>query len=180
MTLDYTLTQEDFLTYQLYTANHSERIQKKRKKARYIVPIIYLVCAYVMYLTGDGVATVFIALAIIWFLVYPTWTRYRYKKHYQSFVKEQFKNYDNRIVSLTIDDDFIYTKDEGSESKITLTEIQEISELPTLFLIKIKTAQSLVISKAGIDNSEKVKLKLESIAERYNTPYHKHLDWKWK
>ncbi|RXF67439.1 YcxB family protein [Arcticibacter tournemirensis] len=131
-------------------------------------------------MAGDGAAPAFIILALVWFLVYPSWTRYRYKKHYRNFVKEQFKDYDNRSVSLQIEDEYIYAKDEGSESKTSLTEIQEISEIPSLFLVKIKPAQSLIIAKRNIDNEQDIKLKLQSLAKSLNVPFNNHLDWKWK
>ncbi|MGX5687606.1 YcxB family protein [Arcticibacter tournemirensis] len=95
-------------------------------------------------------------------------------------MKEQFKDYDNRSVSLQIEDEYIYTKDEGSESKTSLTEIQEISEIPSLFLVKIKPAQSLIIAKRNIDNEQDIKLKLQSLAKSLNVPFNNHLDWKWK
>ena len=98
MTLNYQLTNSDFLEYQLYTSSKSETHKKRRKNSRIIIPILFLL--YGFYLTKRdenyiGVI-VFGITAILWFVFYPMYSKWRYKRHFKKHVEENYKNRINK------------------------------------------------------------------------------------
>ncbi len=46
--LTFTLNKEDYLTYQLFVASHSENIRKQRKRLRIFVPILWIITGLVL------------------------------------------------------------------------------------------------------------------------------------
>jgi hypothetical protein len=60
------------------------------------------------------------------------------------------------------------------------TETDEIIEISTLILIRLKSGQSLIIPKLKIDNIEDVRAFLKSLADSLNINYLIEDDWKWK
>jgi hypothetical protein len=180
MTFNYTLSQEDYLSYQLYNASRSALIRKKRRKARNTSAIIFLITAVLMLPSSTVGAVIFLALSVLWFFGYPYLIRYQYKQHCLGLVKEQFSKYENRSISFRIEEDFIYLKDSGSEIKFVASDILEISELQALYIIKIKTGNSILISKQTIGQPIEVGETLKLFAVRLQVPYHNQLNWQWK
>lgn len=182
MTLTYTLTETDFLTNQLYLASISERIKRKRKRARVMTPLIYLAFGVVLFVFTKSVimGSVFISGAVLWFFIYPGWEKGHYFRHYQGFVRENHKARINIPVVVEINDDFIFARDEGSEGKINSSELEEIVALPAMFLIRMKTGQSIMLPKQGAWQSDSLVARLKALAGHLNIRYHDLPDWQWK
>jgi len=77
-------------------------------------------------------------------------------------------------------DDFIHTRDAGSESKVSTSEVMELVEISSMFLIKIKGGQSLIIPKEDTNHTESIKLRLLEMYKLLNIPYSEELNWEWK
>ena len=181
MILEYSLDEEDFLTSQLYSASVSEAIKKKRKRTKILVPVIYIVLALVFLLqqkVSTGVA--FLAVAVIWFFVYPLWQRRLYEKHYRTFIAETYSNRLNRPVSMELNKDYILAKDNGSESKVLTTEVEKIVEIPSLILIKLKGGQAYLLPKTKIGQTEEVIARLKQLAANWQVEYSIQNNWQWK
>ena len=83
------------------------------------------------------------------------------------------------MATLTINNEGFVTKDEGVESKIIATETEEIVEIPSLFLIRLKSGQSLIIPKNKISNVDEVKETLINLASFLKISYNVEDNWKW-
>lgn len=178
MNINYKLTNLDFLEYQLYASSKSESHNKKRIYNRIIFSILYLL--YGIYLTTKeknyiGVI-VFGVLAILWYVFYPKYSKWRYKKHFEKHVEENYKNRINKLVEIDINENSLNVKDFSSESKINGTELKELIETKNHFFMKLTTDLSLIIPKHAIENiTEFKKLVMDLGAE-----YVDELLWEWK
>ncbi len=180
MTLQYTIDENDFLTHQLYIASKSERIRKIRKRGRMIVSIAYALMALLFYIQGkNSLMIIFLILALCWFIINPFFERKKYVRHYKKFIAECYKTRIGRMATLTINNEGFVTKDDGGESKIIATETEEIVEIPFLFLIRLKTGQSLIIPKNKISNVDEVRLMLKELAGLLKINYIDEDNWKW-
>jgi len=93
--LEYSLSEEDFLTFQLYVASTSPNTIKKRTKVKYRVPVIYGILALLIFWIGETeMAVAFIIIGLLWLVFYPKWEKHRYYNHYRDHIKE---NYAGRI-----------------------------------------------------------------------------------
>jgi hypothetical protein len=181
MTIDYKIDENDFLTHQLFVASKSERIRKKRHRNKIIVPILYTALGLLFFFQDNYPITMLLfAFGALWFFIYPIWERQHYVKHYQGFIKENYKERLGRIATLEFSNEFILAKDNGSESKVLTTELKEICEIPTTIFVRLKGGQSLILPKDKISNVDKVKERLKELAIYLNIKYDIDETWEWK
>ena len=178
MKLKYSLTNDDFLEHQLYEASKSKRIKNNRFKTRITFPIIYVILGIAWLLINDRLffpITMFL-LAALWFLFYPIRSKKNHIKHYRNHIEETYKNRINKLVEIEFKEDYTYTKDSGSESKIKTSEIKTLIELKNHFFLKLKTDLSLIIPKKEIINIENFKKEFVKL----NIPIIDELNWEFK
>ncbi len=179
MKLEYILIFSDFLEYQLYVSSKSESHKKSRNKSRIIVPIIYVILGLILLLIDKTiVAIAFFLFSLLWFLFYPFYSKYRYKKHFETHIKESYKNRIGKKVKLNFDSnsDFVETSDLGSQSKIMDSEFKKLIELKEHFFLKLKSDMSIIIPKRAIPDQDMFKKLFLDI----NLEYIDDSNWEWK
>ncbi|NMH89117.1 YcxB family protein [Flavivirga algicola] len=178
MKINYKLTNEDFLEYQLYTSSKSELHKKRRRNSRIMIPILFLL--YGLYLTKRDQNFIGIVLfgivASVWFIFYPKYSKWRYKNHFKKHVEENYKNRINKPVELDFDKNSVNAKDFTTESKINGTELKQLIETKDHFFIKLATDLSLVVPKLSIENKTEFKKHVTELGAEYID----ELNWKWK
>lgn len=180
MTINYKLNENDFLTYQLFIASQSKRIQKKRKRSKVLIPMVYSAIALLFYFQNSySMSIFFLIISVLWFFVYPLWEKQHYLKHYQGFIQENYKDRCGRTVTLELTNDFILAQDNGSESKVLTTELQEICEIPTAIYIKLNGGQAFILPKNEFTNLNDLKTQLNELATHLNIGYVTNHKWKW-
>lgn len=180
MKLEFSLEAQDYLTHQLFLASINDRIKAKRTRGRIIVPAFYLVIAFLFYDPEHIGYTVMIGvLAILWLLFYPLYETKRYINHYEAFILENHKSNFGKPNHLEIQEDHLYARDRTSEAKVSFEEIQTIYELPAHYLVRLGSAQSFIIPKKQVDESE-LKTALERIAQQLSISIQDYRNWHWK
>ena len=179
MKLEYALNFEDFLEYQLYTSSISELQKKNRNKTRIIVPIIYIIFGILIVFTKKiELAIIFFAFAVIWYLFYPLYSKWKYKKHFENHIKENYKNRIGKKATLNFekDADFIETSDFGTQTKIMSKEFDKLIELKEHYFLRLKSELSLIIPKRAVSDQEKFKVLFSDLEIEYVN----ELNWEWK
>lgn len=125
MIIDYYIDENDFLTYQLYTASRSNRLNKARKQRIVIIPLLYIAFGLVL-LWMDNVLTscIFFTLGTLVFSV-PYEEKKRYIKNYKGYIKENYKDRLGKVTKLELSNEFILAKNDEMENKVSTTEIEE-------------------------------------------------------
>lgn len=181
MTIEYKIDGNDFLIYQLYTASKSEQTKKRREKNKVIIPLMYLLLGLFFFWDESSFfGVIFVIFGILWFLMYPIWEKQRYIKYFKIFIKENYKERLGKIVTLELTDGYIFAKDNGSESKVLTTELEEICEIPTTIFIKLKGGQSFILPKNKISNIDSVTSRLMALADYLKIKYEVNDKWEWK
>ncbi|KAA5540595.1 YcxB family protein [Adhaeribacter rhizoryzae] len=181
MTIEYTVTEEDFMTYQLYMATKSEVIKKRRQRNKIWISILYVALGVGLYYKDNSpFAIIFVIIGVLWFFFYPVYEKKRYYRHYKSFFRENLKERLGRLATLTFTDDFIMVKENGSESKLLTKEIEEIYDIPSIFIVKLKIGQAYILPKNQIKEVDLLKTRLEELARFLNIPYSIETEWVWK
>jgi ABC-type multidrug transport system fused ATPase/permease subunit len=181
MTIEYKINENDFLTHQLFVASKSDRIKKKRQRSKVILPLIYVALG-LLFLFKDKVSLsiIFFIIGLLWFFIYPIYERRHYVKHYKGFIKENYKDRLGRTANLEFNNEYILAKDNGSESKVLTTELEEICEIPTTIFIRLKGGQSFILPKDKITDFDKVKTRLKELADHLKIKYNTDEKWEWK
>jgi hypothetical protein len=181
MILKYSLTENDFLQQQLFAVSKSERIKKQRRKSWLINSFAILVLSFLFYDSGNKfLAYWFLAIGILFICLLPFYIKAHYKNHYKKFIAETYKNRFGIDSTIKFNDDFIETFDTTSESKINLSEIDQIFETGEYIYLKIKSGGVLIIPKLKIENLVGLRETLLKIADKLNVKFVSELNWKWK
>lgn len=179
MTLEYTLTEDDHLTYQLYVDSRSERIRKKRKKARYRLPAIFLIATVVALLTERYLlSAIYVGFSVVYFSCWHWYERRHHVKHYRSFVKE---NYTGKVAStkLHLGPDVINADNENGSSTINYSAIDEMAELPQHILLRMGPG-GIIIPKTALINPTADIETIKDLAKAHNVKYVDDNNWVWK
>ncbi|MBU2020105.1 MAG: YcxB family protein [Bacteroidetes bacterium] len=176
MHIEYTLNEQDYLDFQLYTASKSIRLQKKKLRGWILLPLFSILLATYFYIQNTpGLAIYFGAIAFLAVLFYPKYFNWRHARHYKRFINANYKDRMGLKEKLEITPGYIFSKNITGEGKINITEIDQVTETSTCFFIKIASGSSFIVPKRELENLNQFKSRLKecklSITEE--------LEWKW-
>ncbi|MCB0397916.1 MAG: hypothetical protein KDD36_14790 [Flavobacteriales bacterium] len=177
MKLSYTLEEEDFIAQYLYATSRSVTVQRKWARARIIFAVTYFLVGIVLYNKDHNLysALVFVALGVIWYLLYPGYVRKRYHKNVVDHVRKTFQSKTGQPCELVIDKDGIYTKDHTGEGRINLSEFENLVETSSHFFITGPSGISVVIPIHTVADAAMLKSKTKDL----RLTYVDEKDWKW-
>jgi len=179
--LNFNLSEQDLLIFQLYTASNSPYIKRSRRVNWLVVPILYLVFSVVLYLADSLDFSIgFLVLAILWLIFYPFFQKSRYEKGYKRHNIEYFKNRFDKPVELSFTKEYIASKDESGEGKMKLSELEALHEIQDYYFLKFNSGVSLIIPKKEVVEFNKLKELLESLVKKLQIEHEVNLEWKWR
>jgi hypothetical protein len=181
MTLTYQLDQIDYLQHQLFLASKSERIKKKRTISWIIVSISIFLVSLIFYRNNNSILFYcFLGFGIYTSIFYPLYQRQQYRNHYAKFIAENYKYRFGQIANINFSENAIETIDATGESKINLSEIENITETGEYFYPRLKSGGHLIIPKSKIIDVSQVRTSLINICEKLNINFIEDQNWKWK
>lgn len=178
--LRYQLSEQDFLTYQLFVASNAKSSRASRRRARIVIPVVYTVFAAILLLMDFVVLAIIMAVtAALWFVLYPLYSRRRYRRHYARHIREHYRQVIGRESTLTIEDGQILVRNEAGEGRTNLTEVEGIVEIADHVLVMLRSSATFILPKQQIDDAQLREL-LRVISEATELPVRQRLDWKWR
>ncbi len=186
MKLQFELLEDDYLIHQLYVASNTKMIQNKRRKATLLSACIYLIMGvHLFFFEGlkSGGILLFL-IAVLWFFVYPIFSKWRFKKFNQKYVRSLLKKPDQTKRHYYLEPDFIQIlkteKIDGQEtvlqeSNINSTELDKLVELENQYLLGVKSNHYIVIPKRAIQDKET----FHTLMASYNLKHVNELNWEW-
>lgn len=177
MTLEYEINERDFLDFQLFTASKSDRISKKKRNGWIILTLGTIAASLYFYWDENIALSVYcVFVAITSGLFYPKYFNWRYKRHYKTYIQENYSKRFGQVEALEITNDRILSKDKTGEGKINLSEVERIDETKNHFFLKVSTGLSLVIPKKELETANKLRQKFKDIGLTVND----ETNWTWK
>jgi hypothetical protein len=177
MILEFKIDEQDFLDYQLFAASKSVRISKRKRDGWIVMTVGPIFVAISFYFTQNIAMVVFFGIAaIICGIFYPKYFNWRYKKHYKTYIKENYPKRFGQIETLEINNDNIFFKDKTGEGKINLSEFECVDETSNHFFVKVSTGVSLIIPKKGLNNNDEIRKKFNDLELTVND----ETNWRWK
>jgi hypothetical protein len=180
MKFKYTLSANDYLTYQKFATTQSARVKRAQLRSRYVIPVLYGVLGiYCLYEFKFLAGAMLVILALVWIMFYPSYAKKKLEKHYAQHNEEQLKNMFDKPFVIYFENEHLGTSDENNDSRCKYSEIVSINEIESHVFIKLNTSQSFIINKTQIDDYKNFYNQLNLIAEQQNIPFNKMLNWKW-
>jgi hypothetical protein len=182
MTIEYSLTEQDYVTYQLYVASQSSLIKKRRMQTRIVVMLLYLGLGTFIVVQGrPPLGMLFFVFGVLWFFFYPMRDARRYEKHYRKSIREKLLGEEETVYRAQLQGDILYVKEDGVESSIELHKFSECVELPTVVLMRLKGGgESVVIPLKDASMAEEARKLARTVAAQADIPYTVRTDWRWK
>ena len=179
MTIEYILSENDFLQYYLYRASQSKVVKKRKNRGWILIVWAFTMFALLFYFDHDmPLAYVFGSFAVLYGFLYPNLI----KKSYRNIIKRQtlpqLKHNFDKTVKMVITETDITTSNFAGESKIYLSAINEVAETADHFFISTLTGSSFIIPKFGLAQLGDLETLLERIAVNMGVEYRKDLHLK--
>lgn len=160
MELNYKLTEEDYIDFNLFHAKNSKALKKQITMQRVLVPVMYIVLAILASVFLDMPFLVilipFLIMGILWIIFYPAYY-YRLIKRNATKMLREGKN-DGVLGAHTI----IFTEDglreisPKGEMSISWSGIESFGENDAGFYLYNSGMSALIIPKRELGNSEAV------------------------
>lgn len=177
--LNYSLNKEDYLNFQLFAATKNPVIKKQRLISRFLILLILALIGFLFLNTNTLIACYFFLAAVAFFLIYPLYSKWFYKRHFKKHV-DQFFDPGVGVISVGFDDENMYLADKKSNSSVKLRELLGITEIANYFLIQVTKANYVIIPRREVEDIEKLRDYLQKCSKKVDIPYSVELNWKWK
>jgi hypothetical protein len=171
--------ENDFLQFHLFDDATNTGV-KKRRSISYIGVII--TAAFLGFITYQkinhiSVSTMEIILVVFCICLLPTFNKWSRKNQYRKFVRKTYKGNFGKLYTLNFNRDFIGLSDSAAESKIKLSEVDEVVETNKYFFVKLKTSASIIIPKEELENVDELRKELISVAGKAHVKFLFDSNW---
>src|SRR5919109_3535196 len=131
MIYTYSLDENDYLTYMLYSTSKSKRVQKRRALNKLILMMVYVLTGLFLYSRNGPVASaVFYILCIPLYFLYNSFEKKQYLKHFKKFIHTHFQENLGRPSSIEFEENHLRAVDD-EENRYGYADIEWISETTT-------------------------------------------------
>lgn len=180
LSLQFNYTEQEFIDYQLYIASKSPSQQKRMRRNRWLVALIYLGIAGIGFLNKNNTQIyIFAALAIVWYIAYPLWSKKFHKKHFMQFILQQNKARIGNKVQLDFTDNIITIQEDEQHIEIPIQDVVEIAELKQLILLRLNSEQVIIVHKVANVAAEQIISFMKSLALKRAIRYVDDTKWVW-
>lgn len=161
MELKYTLTEQDYINFNLFHIQNSKMATKALKIQRYTIPVLYLVLAYIFATIGDSSYIlsfiIFSIFGILWFVLYP---KFYYRTVIRN-VKKMMKEGRNEGLlgehHMLLTSEGIVDNNTTGETKVAWSGIQEVKEDKNYLYLYNSSVSAYILPKREITNLEELK-----------------------
>lgn len=144
--IEYQLTEEDLVRFNLYYSAHSELHKRQRRRHRLLVPVVYVMLAGLLcWIRAFIGASILAAFALVWFLLSPAWLRWRFRKHYEKHIRETKVETLKEPMTLELQPDGICTSSAVGESKFRYSAVDQIVENDGYTYVFIGKGMALIL-----------------------------------
>lgn len=176
MKLEFNLTENDFLNFQLFTAAHSKRIQNKKLKGWIILTVSPAALSIFSYKMGDNFTSIYCGvLSVIFAIFYPLYFKLVYKRHYKAYTKEVFSKRTGTAIEIELFSDVIVTKDKLGEGRFKVSEITKVDETAGQFFVNTSMGNAIIIPKIGSTNHDELRNQFAEMGLNVVD----NIGWKW-
>lgn len=181
MKINYQLTAEDYLKFQLYTASRSKQVKARRMLSRILWPVVFLGIG--IYFAVESVwagAGILAGIAVLWFLIYPAYSRYFFKNHFRKEIKERYSENLDKMLSVEDKASELHMVSPQGELTVKYSSISEINDLGTHYLIMFDTGTVAVLPIGREVGRNIWDDFIKQLALKSGKSVYDKKDWEWK
>jgi hypothetical protein len=180
--LDYGFGEEDFLQLQMYFASKDEEQIKQRKKEKYRIIGLSLLCGLLLFF-DEGyrlLSYFFLSSSVFFFAIYPWWSVWFYKRMYRKYISESMRADFPYNTKLLLGNDVIELNTKKGHCHFSVNDMDAIIETGYYFFIMTSRQVTVIIPKHQLNNTEEVRMWLLRYKEYSPVSFVEDLNWKWR
>ena len=174
MIFEYTLEENHFLNYHLFTISEDEKTIKRLGSLKFIIAGIFLFLAINNFKNNTTLTITYSIFAVLAFVFFNKYFKYILKKQHSKIVKKAYTTRFGKKETLEFTSDYIISETTVGEGKIKINAVEVINEIENIFFIKLSNNSSIIIPKKDIDIKN-----FKEKCEELNIPISDQLSWKW-
>lgn len=180
MEITYSLTEDDFLTFQMYSSGESKHQKKKRMRGRFLVPVMWSLIALYFFSSYDQVlGCVFLFFSVVWIVFYPAYSKWLHVRHFKSHIKENCRGKLDFEMVMRLEDEGLCSSGGDCEGTLRYSGIEELIELESLYLIRLKQSMALLLPRGRI-NKDHLEAFMREVSKRAGLPIKDHRTRHWR
>ena len=156
MEIDYNLTEEDYLSFNVFHAKSSKTVAKSLVLQRFLSPIIFLIAGFMFAWIGDGSLIVsliiFSIMGILWIVYYPKYFYGLITKNSRKMLKEGKNDGLLGDRCMILSDEGIVDSSSNGETKVKWAGIKKIEEDDNYFYIYNSAFTAYILPKQSLTN----------------------------
>jgi hypothetical protein len=145
MKIQYHIHEEDFYTYQVFTASQSSRIKRKRMRDRLMLLAMCVLGMWHFYDDNAGMTFYFAVVFLVVLFGFGRYFNWRFKAHYRAHIKEYYSGRFGLEETLVLEDEVVISTNKLGESKLNISEFEKISETKSHLFLSLSTGNTLII-----------------------------------
>lgn len=179
MNLNYSLNQNDFLQYQLFTASKNKTLIKQKRRSLLWIFLATIIIGINIYNSTKNGLLYFIPVCLIILPAFYFLIKWQYKSHYLKYIQQNYKEKIGFVSDFNFKNDELIVINSMAESKIHYSSFSEINEIQDYYFLKIKTGESFIIPKSVISKRHEFEQIILLLKEKYNIKEVVELNWKY-
>ena len=145
MKIQYQIQEEDFYTYQVFTASQSKGVKRKRMRGKLLLLAMCTLGMLVFYFDNAAMVFYFAGVFLVVLLGYGRYFSWKFRKHYRAHIKEYYSGRFGLEETLVLEDDVVISTNKLGESKLNISQFEKISETSSHLFLHLSTGNTLII-----------------------------------
>lgn len=161
MKIDYNLTEEDYLKFNMFHIKNSKAATKSLNLQRFLGPIFFIVFAYIFSMIAEiaflGLLITFLIVSLLWVIFYP---KYFYS-HVSRQTRKMIQEGENEGLlgnhHLLMTEEGIIETTSSGETKVTWASLKEFKEDEDNFYLYNSGLSAIILPKRNVVDVEEIR-----------------------
>ncbi|MBU5592166.1 YcxB family protein [Clostridium sp. MSJ-4] len=157
MKIDYELTKEDYINFNIYHMDHSETMRRSLFIQRYIISLIFLIVPFVVTGSSDIPLwywlSIFIIIFVLWVAFYPRYIKWMIKRRLTKMLQEGKNAGLLGKGSISLTEEGIVKTSDSDDAKTSWSTVEKIIETKELVIIYISAVSAYIIPIKAFNNN---------------------------
>jgi hypothetical protein len=158
MEINYRLTEEDYLKFNMFHINNSESANKSLKTQRFATPFVYIIFAYIFANIADipflYALIPFLIVGILWVIFYPKYFQSRILSQTKKMIREGKNEGLLGEHTMTLNEDGIVDSNPNGETKVNWSGIIKLTEDDSNLYLYNSSVSAYIIPKREVKDLE--------------------------
>lgn len=166
MEIKYSLTEEDYLTFNLFHIKNSKTAKRSLDIQRFLTPVIFIALSYILSKLGNlsflGLLISFLIVSILWIIFYPKYFYSYVSRHTKKMIKEGKNDGLLGEHRMVLSEEGIVDSTSNGETKVAWSGIKAFKEDKHNIYLYNSAVSAYILPKRELDDVEGMKTYLKS------------------